>query len=181
MKYALLFAKLLLLSYLSYLLFFLATGYDPASPGYRPPMGIFIIDTINLFIHEAGHFFLRPFGMFVHMLGGSLLQCLLPLALVTVTFRRNISHVVYPGFWLGENLLNVSVYIGDAPYRKLKLISRGLVHDWNWLLSNNLELAAPLATTVSILGLLLCTASLIAGVVYAIRDFRDFELVCTHE
>lgn len=181
MKYALLVIKLLVILYLGRLLFFLATGYDPALPGYRPPLGIFIIDTINLFIHEAGHWFLRPFGMFVHILGGSLVQCLLPLALVIVTLRQNISHVVYPGFWLGENLLNVSVYIADAPSRKLKLIAKGLIHDWNWLLSDNLDLASPLATTVSLLGLFMCAASLVAGVIFAIRDFREFRLDFTED
>jgi hypothetical protein len=113
--------------------------------------------------------------MFVHILGGSLVQCLLPLALVIVTLRQNISHVVYPGFWLGENLLNVSVYIQDAPFRKLRLIARGLIHDWSWLLSGNLELASPLATTVSILGLVVCAASLVCGIAFAVKDFKEFQ------
>ena len=181
MKYAILVIKLLIVSYCTYLLIFLATGYEPATPGFRPPFSIFIIDTMNLFIHEAGHFLLRPFGMFVHILGGSLVQCLLPLALVIVMLRQNISHVVYPGFWLGENLVNVSVYIQDAPFRKLRLIAQGLIHDWNWLLSGNLELASPLATTVSILGLVVCGASLFAGIIFAIKDFKAFRLDYTQD
>ena len=181
MKYVLLAAKLLIFVYLGYVLFFLATGYEPAEPGYRPPLSIFLIDTINLFIHEGGHFFLRPFGMFIYILGGSLVQCLLPLALVIVTLRQNISHVVYPGFWLGENLLNVSVYIQDAPTRKLKLIAQGLIHDWNWLLSGDLELASPLGATVQIAGLLICFASLVTGIWFAIKDFREFTLDYTQD
>jgi len=100
MKYFILISKIIVLLYLSYLFFFLATGYDPAYPLYRPPFILFVIDTINLFIHEAGHFFFKIFGRLIYMLGGSLFQCLVPLALVIVTWRQNISQVCYPGFWL---------------------------------------------------------------------------------
>ncbi len=62
MKYAVLALKLLVLSYLAYLLFFLATDYEPALAGYNLPFAIFVIDTINLFIHEAGHFFMPRSG-----------------------------------------------------------------------------------------------------------------------
>jgi len=177
LKYALLIAKILVFAYLGYLLSFLATGYDPASGAFNPPFLIFIIDLINLFIHEAGHAFLRPFGMVVHMLGGSLFQVLLPLALVVVTARKKLSHAVYPAFWLGENLVNVSAYIRDAPFKRLKLIAQGLIHDWNWLLGGNLDLAEPLGVTVFVTGLTLCAVALVAGALLAIRDFRNYRLV----
>ena len=176
MKYALLIGKVLVFSYLGYLLYFLATGYDPTSGAFNPPFVIFIIDLINLFVHEAGHAFLRPFGMVVHLLGGSLFQILLPLALAFVTARKKLSHAVYPAFWLGESLVNVSVYIKDAPYKRLKLIAQGLIHDWNWLLGGNLDLAEPLATTVFLLGIVLCAAALMVGLVLAVRDFRQYQL-----
>ena len=175
MKYAVLTLKILLLSYLSYLLYFLMTAYDPASSGYRPPFVIFVLDTINLFIHEAGHFILKPFGMSVHVIGGSLFQILLPLALAIVTWRQNADQIVYPGFWLGENLVNVSVYIGDAPYKQLRLIARGLIHDWNWLLSGNMEMAEPLSDTVFVAGLIVCAASLSLGVYSAVKRFSSIE------
>ncbi len=177
MKYATLIVKLLAFSYLGYLLYFLATGYDPTSPAFNPPFVIFIVDLINLFIHEAGHAFLRIFGMVIHMLGGSLFQVLLPLALVLVTARRKLSHAALPAFWLGENLVNISVYIRDAPYKRLKLIAQGLIHDWNWLLGGHLDLAEPLGMTVFFCGLALCAAALILGTVWAIRDFMHYNLV----
>jgi hypothetical protein len=177
MKYAILIVKLLAFSYLGYLLYFLATGYDPTSPTFNPPFVIVIVDLINLFIHEAGHALLRVFGMVVHMLGGSLFQVLLPLALVVVTARKKLSHAVFPAFWLGENLVNVSVYIRDAPYKHMKLIAQGLIHDWNWLLGGNLDLAEPLGTAVFLCGLTLCAAALVIGTVLAIRDFKHYRLV----
>jgi hypothetical protein len=173
MRYALLAIKLVIFAYLAYLLYVLATGYEPQSTINRPPFVIFILDTIDLFIHEAGHFFLRPFGMFIYILGGSLVQCLLPLALALVTWRQNVTQLVYPGFWLGENLVNVSVYIKDAPYKQLRLLARGLIHDWNWLLADNLDSAEPIGEIVFILGLLVCFASIGAGVFFAVQKFRD--------
>jgi hypothetical protein len=107
-------------------------------------------------------------------LGGSLFQVLLPLALVITTWRSSKSFVFLPLFWVGESMINVSVYIQDAPYRKLHLIAKGLIHDWNWLLSNNLELAEPLGLAVYYSGLLLCFAGLIAGVAFAIISYQNY-------
>ena len=174
MKYVILGLKLVILSYFAYLLYFLATGYNPASYPYNPPFLIFVIDMINLFIHEAGHFFFKIFGRWVYFLGGSLFQVLLPLALVITTWRSNKASIFFPLFWVGESMINVSIYIQDAPYRKLHLIAKGLIHDWNWLLSDNLELAEPLGLAVYYSGLLLCLAGLIAGVVFAIISYQNY-------
>ena len=82
MKYAILTAKLLFWTYAAYLLVFLMTSYEPARPGFSPPFVLFVLDTINLFIHEAGHLFFKIFGMWMHIIAGSLFQVLLPLALL---------------------------------------------------------------------------------------------------
>ncbi len=173
MSRVILLAKCVVFAYFGYLLWFLLTSNGPAAPGYHPPFVLWILDTINLFIHEAGHLFLRPFGMFIHIIGGSFFQCFIPLALLIVTWRQNISQIVYPGFWLGENLVNVSVYIADAPFRKLKLIAKGLIHDWGWLLGGRMEMAAPLSETVYWTGIAICIAALGAGIYYAVKDYRD--------
>ena len=164
MKHAILTVKLLFWAYLGYLFLFLLTSYEPAQSGFRPPFALFVMDTINLFIHEAGHLFFRVFGMWMHMIAGSLFQVLLPLALLIVTWRQNIAQIGYPGFWMGQSLINVSVYIKDAPYKQLKLIAKGLIHDWNWLLSDNLEAAEPLGDIVFLLGVTACALSIGAGV-----------------
>lgn len=173
MKYAGITFKLLVLAYLAYLFSFLATDYEPALAGYSPPFVIFVIDTINLFIHEAGHFFLKPFGMLIHIIGGTLFQVLLPLALVIVTWRQDVRQISYAGFWLGESLINVNVYIKDAPFRQLKLIAKGVIHDWNWLLSGNLEAAEPLGQVVFVTGLLVCGGSVGVGIVFAVQKFKE--------
>ncbi len=173
MRTASLVLKLLLFLYLGYLLFYLATGYEPARRPFNPPFVIFVIDTIDLFIHEAGHFFMKPFGRFIEILGGSLVQCLIPLALVVVSWRQNIRTVPYGLFWLGANLVNVSVYIKDAPYQQLHLIASGLIHDWNWLLNGDPDVAEALGTGVQILGILACFAAIGLGIWFAVKTYRE--------
>lgn len=163
---------LALLALLLYLFVFLLTGYHPEIPSFRPPFLLFVIDTINLYIHEAGHFFFQFFGRWIHVLAGSLVQVLLPLALWIVVFRQNREYSAYPGFWVGESMVNVSVYIQDAPYKQLRLIARGLIHDWNWLLRDNLDLAGPLGETLYVIGLFLCAASIASGVYFAVHVYR---------
>jgi hypothetical protein len=173
MKYATLAVKFLLLAYLGYLLYFMVGTDGPAAPGYHPPFVLWILDTINLFIHEGGHFFTRPFGIWVYVFGGSLVQCLLPLLLLILTARQTPHYVMYPAFWFGENLVNVSYYIKDAPDRKLKLIAKGVIHDWNWLLSGNLEMAEGLAMTVFTVGAIACAGAMMAGVWYSVQSFKE--------
>lgn len=173
MKRLVLALKLVAWAYLTYLFVFLLTSYEPAQPAFRPPFGLFVLDTVNLFIHEAGHLFFKFFGMWLHIIAGSLFQVLLPAALLVVTARQRIPGIGWPAFWLGESLINVSVYIKDAPDRKLKLIAKGLIHDWNWLLSGNLEAAEPLAAIVFILGILIAGAGIGLGVYFAFKTYRQ--------
>jgi hypothetical protein len=168
-----LFFQLVILLYLVRLLFFLVTDYFPSQHGFDPPLVISILDTINLFIHEAGHFFFKPFWMWLEILAGSLVQVLLPLALVIVTVRESPSWISLPGFWLGESMVNVSAYIKDAPYMKLKLIARGLIHDWNWLIGSNEETATLLGGAVFWLGILTIVASISFAVYSVVSDFRN--------
>ena len=174
MRNFLLILKLSVLTYFGYLVYFFVTTDGPAAPGYHPPFTIFVIDTINLFIHEAGHFFLKPFGMWIYVFGGSFVQCFLPLLLAIVVGRENMASVPYPAFWFGENLIQVSHYIKDAPYKHLRLIASGLIHDWNWLLSDNLDSAQTIGATVWGLGIVVCVVVLGGGVYFAVQGFREY-------
>lgn len=151
-----------LLSYLAFMLWFLLFSYRPDDPlGFHPPWGIWVMDMLNLFVHEAGHLFFGLFGRTISVLGGTLMQCLLPLALVVVTLKERVQRAGLPLFWCGESLINASAYIADAPYRNLKLIREGLIHDWHYLLSDHVDAALPLATAVRWIG----SATAVAGVV----------------
>ncbi len=92
------------------------------------------IDGVNLAFHEAGHLFFAPFGSTLHILGGTLLQLLVPALLVgyfLVKQRAPFSAAVC-AWWLGEGLTNVAVYMADAREMKLELVGGG-EHDWTQL------------------------------------------------
>jgi hypothetical protein len=100
------------------------------------PYGWHFIDNVNLIIHEAGHWIFWPFGMFMHILGGSLNQVLVPIIFVVYFYLQNDNYsAALVLFWVGQNLINVSVYAGDAVKMQLPLLGgEGVIHDWNWLL-----------------------------------------------
>lgn len=95
------------------------------------------IDGANLTIHEVGHVIFIPFGHFVYVLGGSLFQIMAPLFMVLYFYRTAQR---YSGaltlFWVGESIVNVSIYARDAVARQLPLITGDIdSHDWHYLLS----------------------------------------------
>ena len=93
------------------------------------------LDFVNLAFHEAGHVFLGFFGRFISMLGGTIFQLLVPAVCLVHLMRRgaNLGWQLCL-FWLGQSLLNVSIYAGDAVKQVLPLVGGG-EHDWNYLLT----------------------------------------------
>ncbi len=95
------------------------------------------IDSVDLIFHEAGHVIFSFFGEFIHILMGSGFQILLPLAIALYFFykKQKISGSLTL-FWVGVNLLNVSLYAGDAIAMQLPLLGGdSVIHDWNALLT----------------------------------------------
>ncbi|MCW1891773.1 MAG: hypothetical protein KIH65_000830 [Candidatus Uhrbacteria bacterium] len=94
------------------------------------------IDGVNLIIHEAGHIVFAPFGTFLQTLGGSFLQVFVPFVFTYYFWRQNLfveSSIVL--LWVGQNLVNVSVYAGDAIAMQLELLGGDVTgHDWHNLL-----------------------------------------------
>jgi hypothetical protein len=97
---------------------------------------------INLPFHEAGHLIFRPFGRFIGVLGGSLMQLLVPsVCLLSFLIKtRDTFAASVALWWLGESLMDLAPYINDA--RDLKLMLLGGVtgrevedyHDWEFIL-----------------------------------------------
>ena len=95
------------------------------------------IDYVNLLIHEGGHGIFRILGDFIYTLGGSLMQLIIPGMFVVFYFlkRKRVWTQIFL-VWLGENLMNISVYVADARARQLPLLGGNKVyHDWHYLLS----------------------------------------------
>jgi len=126
-------------------------------------------DALNLGIHEVGHLVFLPFGMFMHMIGGSLLQTIIPVAFfVYFLMRAEYFSVCVMLFWIADNVVNVSVYMRDAQVMHLPLLGGdGSIHDWNWLFTQTglLQFSQPIGTVYYLFGVLCLLASII-GMIY---------------
>jgi len=95
----------------------------------------------DLVFHEAGHILFLPFGRFMAVLGGSLLQVLIPLIAAVAFFRQEQPfNVAIMAWWAGQNLVDLAPYIADA--RSLSLVLLGghtgaevEGHDWEFILT----------------------------------------------
>jgi hypothetical protein len=126
-----------------------------------------ILDGANLMIHEAGHTIFSPLGWSVNILGGSLLQLVVPIIFALYFFfsGRFFSSSVAM-FWLGQNLVNISNYINDAAVMSLPLITGDpSTHDWNQLFVawNCLGKSAFVASVVYWIGMAVLLWALISG------------------
>jgi hypothetical protein len=95
------------------------------------------IDTVNLIFHEAGHTIFSFFGQFIHVLMGSGFQVLLPLSIALYFFytEQRLSGAICL-MWVGQNLINVSIYAGDSIVMQLPLLGGdSSTHDWHYLLT----------------------------------------------
>lgn len=97
---------------------------------------IILIDYINLLIHEGGHGIFKIFGKFIHAFGGTLAQILIPGMFVVFYFKKkNKIPAQISLLWLGQNLINISIYASDARAQKLPLLGgKKVYHDWTYLL-----------------------------------------------
>jgi hypothetical protein len=95
------------------------------------------IDYINLLIHEGGHGVFSFFGKFIYTLGGTLMQIIIPGMFVVyyLVIKKRVLVQIFL-VWLGENLINISVYAADARAHKLSLLGgKKVYHDWTYLLN----------------------------------------------
>lgn len=127
---------------------------------------------LNLGIHEFGHLLCGPMGEFVGILGGSLIQCLIPLISFWMFYRQQdyFAHA-FSAVWLGSNLFGVARYMGDARKLELNLVSPfggngEVIHDWNYLFHKFGILQFD--TTVALVVRTASALAMIAGVAWAI-------------
>ncbi|MCX7985236.1 MAG: hypothetical protein N3A63_10090 [Bacteroidetes bacterium] len=157
---------------------FMATDYVTQSGRLSLPIFLWIIDTINLFIHEAGHAVFYLFGRFLYFLGGSLLQIGIPIVTVIVFMKTSIHSLLFTLYWTGHSLINVSVYIADAPYRSLRLISPSAIHDWHWIFTtiDCIHVAEDVGFAVFLLGLSVCCGGIGVGLYCVWGDCKQYFL-----
>jgi hypothetical protein len=91
------------------------------------------LDFVNLIIHEAGHPLFSAFGYIPGILGGTLLELIVPLIFaIAFWWRRHTAGVAFCAFWFFENFLYIGTYMADARRVSLPLVGTG-DHDWEIL------------------------------------------------
>ena len=104
-------------------------------------VGETFLHLVNLPFHEAGHILFSPFGRFLQVAGGTIMQLLVPAA-VAVSFlvRRDRFGAAVALWWLGESMADVAPYADDARAGQLPLLG-GVTgsevedyHDWEVML-----------------------------------------------
>jgi len=111
--------------------------------------GFLFLDYANLAIHEAGHPLFgilgrgaeAGFGYTLIVLGGTLLELIVPLVCaVYFFFRRESTGTDFCAFWFFENFLYIGTYMADARASALLLVGSGdsdwevLFTQWNLML-----------------------------------------------
>lgn len=117
------------------------------------------IDNINLIFHEAGHVIFRLLGEFMGIIGGTLMQILIP-AICAFYFYKKNDHLSASLllFWLSQNFFNIFVYARDATKMELPLLGGDSVyHDWNYILSTlgALKYTETIASTIYFIGVII--------------------------
>lgn len=148
-------------------------------------MGSFM-HLIVLPIHEAGHLLFIPFGRFMTVVGGSLLQVLLPLVLMASFMfgfggsRRDNFAASLMLWWAAVSIIDVAPYIWDAFDPKMMLLggktgAESDGHDWQNILGDLglLKRAHLLAGIAHKLGLVAMLVAYVWGATLLYLQFRN--------
>lgn len=134
---------------------------------------------ITLAFHEMGHLVFAALGDTMQLLGGSVLQVLVPLvAALYLLFRQgDYFGLAVGGVWLASSLWELALYIWDAAREELPLVgfSDDPQHDWGTLLTRwqLLNSCDSIAFAVRALALLIWLGSVLLGVWLLWTMFRD--------
>lgn len=139
------------------------------------PTLLWIFRTVELYLHEGGHFISRPFGETLAIFGGSFWQIMLPFLLFLFALRDRSRIAPFPLFYTGLSTMDVSYYARDAMFRIQPLIG-GMhknMHDWfrlaiRWELQDDIE---TIADTLYYAGALCCAGAIGAGLFLAMKSY----------
>ena len=148
-----------------------------------PSFTHFIIYNVNLVFHEAGHVIFIPLGRFMTILGGSLLQVLVPLLCTVAFLTRHLDPFAASVtlWWTGQSLIDLAPYINDARAQQMVLLGgftgqdRPGSHDWNNLLGQLvwLRFDHTLANLVHFAGSALIILSLLWGLYLLLSQYSQ--------
>lgn len=125
----------------------------------------------DLIFHEAGHFIFAMFGQFMTVLGGSLLQFLIPVIAAIQFIRQHEPFgAAICAWWAGQNLVDLAPYIADSRSLQIVLIGGKTGaevegHDWEFILTQLgiVHLDQSIGRWVHAVGILIMIGALAAG------------------
>jgi hypothetical protein len=95
---------------------------------------------ITLVFHEMGHLLFMWFGNTMMLLGGSIMQLVVPAAAAgyLLVKQRDYFGFAVGGAWLSFSMWELALYVWDAARESLPLVGFGdhPQHDWGTLLTN---------------------------------------------
>lgn len=147
-------------------------------------IGASFMHVINLVFHEAGHVIFMPFGQFMHVLGGSLGQLLMPAIVCWVLVVKNRDNFggALALWWIGQSLKDLGPYINDARDLQLQLLTGHSqdvpeTHDWaNILLDLGLiNHEKKIALCADLMGSMIILLALAWGGYVLLRQYRNLE------
>lgn len=153
--------------------------------GHLPEINNSIMHNINLAFHEAGHVLFMALGNFMMVLGGSLMQLIVP-AVVMMAFvfkHENAFGGAVALWWLGQSAMDLAPYVYDARSGQLLLIGgfigreRPGSHDWTNLLGRlgMLDDAHALGTFTNFVGMVVMILALAWGGYLLYLQYRNLD------
>ena len=153
--------------------------------GHLPEINNSIMHNINLAFHEAGHVLFMVLGNFMMVLGGSLMQLIVP-AVVMMAFvfkHENAFGGAVALWWLGQSAMDLAPYVYDARSGQLLLIGgfigreRPGSHDWTNLLGRlgMLDDAHALGTFTNFVGMVVMILALAWGGYLLYLQYRNLD------
>ncbi len=141
------------------------------------------LDNFSLIIHEAGHTITFFLGDTIRVLAGSGFQILIPIVFIFYFYMRSdhFSSTLLL-FWLGQNIMNVSVYVSDAIYMQLPLLGGGgenSIHDWNYILNSFgiLQYTHSISSVLYILGISTIILASYFSIILCQNKYMDNNLI----
>lgn len=158
-----------------YILFFVWGWSFILADHYSGELNESFMHSINLVFHEAGHVIFRLFGYFMTVLGGSLMQLIMPLIIIfSLLIKNKDTFGASIGlWWLAQSLMDLVAYINDAQRQEMWLLGgvQGKdmpgIHDWNNIFNELglLDHTHAIAVTVSWFAILLMLLAFVWGAV----------------
>jgi hypothetical protein len=132
----------------------------------------------DLVFHEAGHIIFSPFGQFMTVLGGSLLQVVIPIVAAIAFVRQEEPFgAAICAWWAGQNLVDLAPYIADARSLSLTLIGGKTGaevegHDWEFILTQLgiTHLDHAIGTATYAIGIITMLAALVYAGMTIVRE-----------